>query len=69
MDGLPGRIERGGAGARHVLDVDERPPGGAVALKMDDARSHRCTHEVVEHDVEAQSRRDTVGGREAKKDR
>ena len=35
-----------------VLDVDERPPGRAVAEDSNGARRHRPAHEVVEDDVE-----------------
>ena len=37
VDGLARRFEHGEEGARDVLDVDERPPGRAVALQVDAA--------------------------------
>ena len=66
---LPRRLERREAGARHVLDVDERAPRRAVALEPNRAGRDRPADEVVEHDVEPQPRRDAVGGGEAQQDR
>ena len=50
------------AARRDVADVDERPPRRAVALQPDRAGRVRPADEVVEDDVEPQTRRDAVDG-------
>ena len=54
---------------RHVFDVDQRPPGGPVALQANRPKRDRRADEVVENDVEAQSRRNAVRRRKPQEDR
>ena len=65
VDELARGLEHGEERSRDVLDVHERAPGRPVALDQDLARGHRVSDQVVDHDVDAKSRRDTVGGRVA----
>ena len=65
VDQLARRFEHRQRRARDVLDVHERAPRRAVALEHDLAGRVRPADEVVDHDVEAQARRDAVGGRVA----
>ncbi len=69
MDAIARRLERRGDRARHVLDVDQRPPRRAVALEPYRARRQRPPDEVVENDVETEAWRDAVGGREPQRHR
>src|SRR6185436_20570918 len=67
VEGLPAHHvawggQDGDEGSRDVLDVDDRPPGRAVALEEDLAGGEGPGDEVVEHDVEAETGGDPVGG-------
>src|SRR6266851_1097471 len=59
---LPRRGQDGEERAGDVLDVNDGPPGRTVALEQDLAGGERPGYEVVEHDVEAEPRRNAIGG-------
>jgi hypothetical protein len=52
------RGQDGDEGSRDVFDVDDRPPGRAVALEEHLAGGEGPGDEVVEDDVEAETRGD-----------
>ena len=56
-------------GARHVVDIDQRPPGRAVGEHADAARGKRGGDEIIEHEVEPEAGREAAGGREAERRR
>src|SRR6266481_1779750 len=60
MDRLARRGEHRQEGAADVLDVDDGPPGRAVALEKHLARGEGPGDQVVEDDVETQTRRGAV---------
>src|SRR5262245_2710194 len=49
--------------------MDLRPPRSAVALKHDLAGGDSPAHQIVDHKIESQPRRDAVGGRIAENNR
>lgn len=61
VDGLARRAGEQEEGPADVFDVHQGTPRGAVALQDDPPGGHRPGHQVVEHDVDSQARRDAVG--------
>ena len=57
MNQVSGRLQGGDVGERDVRHVDHRAPGGAVALEIDQPLGEGPGGEVVDHEVEANSRR------------
>ena len=64
---LTRRCERRDEDAADVLDVDDRTPRRAVREQLHLAGGERPGHQVVEHEIEAQERRDAVRGRVAQR--
>src|SRR5882757_4352640 len=58
-------FERRDEGARNVFDMDNRPPRRSIRLQIDQTLGDRPSHQIVEHDIEADAWRDAVGGRGA----
>ena len=56
-------IEHGDDGSDDVANMDDGTPGRAVALDVDPARGERRGYQIVQYDVEAQSRRHAIRGR------
>ena len=63
MNGLSRRIERGHNRSDDIPNVHDGAPGRAVALYVDPARGVCRSHEIIQHDIESQPRRNAVGGR------
>src|SRR5579862_5118190 len=62
-------IQYGNEGARDVFDVDNWPPGRAVALDVNVTCGGGPGDKVVEHQIESQSRGYPIGGGVAEKGR
>jgi len=60
VDDISRRFKQGEKGARDVLDVNERPPRGAIGLETHPALREGGSGEVVDHDVGSQSGRRSV---------
>lgn len=58
-------LQQGDVGAGDVLDMHQRPPGRAVALEVHLAGREGPRGQVVDHQVEADARRQPVRGRGA----
>src|SRR5262249_368583 len=59
---FPWSIQHSDKGAGDVLNVHDRTPRSAIALDVNASRSQRPRHQIVEHEIEAQPGRYSVGG-------
>src|SRR5258708_28889475 len=62
VNALAGGVKNSDERPRNVFDMHERTPGSAIALEIDASRGDSPCYEVVNHQVEAQTRRDAVSG-------
>ena len=69
MNALARRLQHSDKRTDDVLDMDDRPPWGAVALDVNLPGSDRPRNEVVQHQIEAHPGRYAVGGGVTQKDR
>src|SRR5262249_58203734 len=57
-----GRLECGNEGAGDVLDVDDGSPRRSIRFHVNLTGGDRPGNEIVEDDVEAHARRNSIGG-------
>ena len=62
VDQLFGSLQGGDKSATEILDVDQRPPGGAVAHDLDLPGGVTPGGQIVDDQVEAEERRSAVNG-------
>src|SRR5206468_6608682 len=65
VHGLAWRLDCREEGAADIGDMNDRPPGHAVALQEDTLAGERVGDKVVQNQIETDARREAVGGRAA----